>query len=766
MTVKRMLRGDAPAVAQITRLKPPAGTGQISITVLGSGKVLMFDSWDPVAVSAAWNASAWPEFSEATASVDSITGTDVLLTSTLAGRPFYISATVGGNSFADEKQTIVPVNNVTGGAAKAIWLGQTTATFDPVTETAAGLKALFEALPGGIVASGELTWTGPTGGPWTVTFGGRYADQPVPLIVIDSSGLTGGTAAQDEKQRLSIGTAVDPCTFALRRPDTLQTTANLVTPVTASAVQAALSGIGYTTSCTGGPLTSAGSSYDIEDSLSSGYYGGSILVGNAFPQIGWSAAYSTMFTGLVLVPCAEAQGATIGTSLLRLTQNTVASTPPVAFTVRAYATDNAAWPSNEADAAAETLTTASASGSSAGYGSNVDIDVTSIVQELVNRPGWASGNLILFHLTPAATTNYVQFSPDSTLSTLVGASPITIEWTGPNADTNIPQLLMIGSGGYAGLPVIATIQDGSPATSPELLVELSVAGGESLIIRDDVRSRGPNHYDDPLNWEGSDGTFSVPQESEALFIETGDVSLLWGLKQRSEFIAIAPASRLRLTEVHHLWVGMAVELQTTGVLPAGLAVATTYYVVMIDGPYVQLSATSGGAPVAMTDAGTGVHTVGVKLISAEIQARWTGYLGLARNNALGTSSYFEYRERYLEIWCPAFRLGTGAGGSSNRINIDTGIDQTSIMAVSSGGQIETGVNAILWRGLNASNELQVMQGDLGVAIFPEESASFDSLLQYGGSVCLGRNVTGNTVQRTGGSTSSLGAVIANPIVLN
>ena len=55
--------------------------------------------------------------------------------------------------------------------------------------------------------------------------------------------------------------------------------------------------------------------------------------------------------------------------------------------------------------------------------------------------------------------------------------------------------------------------------------------------------------------------------------------------------------------------GDAVVLSTTGALPAGLSVATTYYVVNKANDTFELSATVGGTSINTTDAGSGVHTV-------------------------------------------------------------------------------------------------------------------------------------------------------------
>lgn len=49
---------------------------------------------------------------------------------------------------------------------------------------------------------------------------------------------------------------------------------------------------------------------------------------------------------------------------------------------------------------------------------------------------------------------------------------------------------------------------------------------------------------------------------------------------------------------------------TGGALPAGLAVRTDYYAIGVSGNTLQLSATSGGAAIDITGAGTGTHFIG------------------------------------------------------------------------------------------------------------------------------------------------------------
>ena len=80
-----------------------------------------------------------------------------------------------------------------------------------------------------------------------------------------------------------------------------------------------------------------------------------------------------------------------------------------------------------------------------------------------------------------------------------------------------------------------------------------------------------------------------------------------------------------------------VTLTTTGTLPSGLSIATTYYIVNASGATCNLSATSGGSAINTGSAGSGTHTLrhslplttneyseGVALNTLKVSASGTG----------------------------------------------------------------------------------------------------------------------------------------------
>jgi hypothetical protein len=200
MTV-RIFRGDAIAYPQITRISKPANAGAVAFWI--GGRALRFSAWDVATIVNTWNqTTATPDpvaasalFSAITAAAD---GDDLLLTADTAGDPFFVTVTAGKadadatNQTTDETQLVSIGNAPTGGTFTLTFSGQTTAAI-AYNASAATVQTALEALA--TIGAGNITATGPTGGPWQLKFSGSLAAQNLPLITGNRAGLTGGTAA-------------------------------------------------------------------------------------------------------------------------------------------------------------------------------------------------------------------------------------------------------------------------------------------------------------------------------------------------------------------------------------------------------------------------------------------------------------------------------------------------------------------------------------------------------------------------------------------
>lgn len=87
----------------------------------------------------------------------------------------------------DEVQKVTEAN-ASGGTFTLTFDEKATAAI-AYNATAATVQAALEALPN--VDSGDVTVTGEAGGPYTITFGGQYADENVPTLEADGAELEG-----------------------------------------------------------------------------------------------------------------------------------------------------------------------------------------------------------------------------------------------------------------------------------------------------------------------------------------------------------------------------------------------------------------------------------------------------------------------------------------------------------------------------------------------------------------------------------------------
>jgi len=231
------------------------------------------------------------------------------------------------------------------------------------------------------------------------------------------------------------------------------------------------------------------------------------------------------------------------------------------------------------------------------------------------------------------------------------------------------------------------------------------------------------------------------------------------------------ANTFLLTGKYALVNGQAVALTSTGALPTGLAAATAYYLSNTnrDAKTFQLATSAGGTPIAVTTLGTQTHTVGARPASIEVNSNWTQSLGL---DYLNPGGYVEYRPRELHTGLAAagsaqITIGTGSGSGSQRINLNTDVDQVAVKVLATGGQLTPGIPPVLWTNANAASTLEIVNGDVGVAVYPGQSATVASPLKIrAGSVTLGPGATVGSVDKTGGKIVSNGAAINGAVVLS
>ena len=155
----------------------------------------------------------------------------------------------------------------------------------------------------------------------------------------------------------------------------------------------------------------------------------------------------------------------------------------------------------------------------------------------------------------------------------------------------------------------------------------------------------------------------------------------------------ASAATDKITFTTALTNGTTLQLFTTGTAPAGLAIATTYYVVNSDTPTAscKLSLTSGGVAIDITGAGTGTQTF----------ALTTGITATVLNKEYQVVAVTSNSVYTITSTVAANASDTGNGGSAvvGKYQITTGADvYTSSVGWGSGGWggINTGYTSTGW----------------------------------------------------------------------
>lgn len=149
----------------------------------------------------------------------------------------------------------------------------------------------------------------------------------------------------------------------------------------------------------------------------------------------------------------------------------------------------------------------------------------------------------------------------------------------------------------------------------------------------------------------------------------------------------------------------------------------------------------------------GLDQSAVAITSLTIAANYTGEIGLPKTNPAG---YVEYLGDYLEVDCNTITIGRGDGTGSGRIKLDSGSAGPSVVKVyATGSPAESGLEALLWKGTNATGAMEVISGSVGIAAYGGETATLTTLDVTSGTVRCGAGLTSTTI------TNHLGTIFTS-----
>lgn len=155
----------------------------------------------------------------------------------------------------------------------------------------------------------------------------------------------------------------------------------------------------------------------------------------------------------------------------------------------------------------------------------------------------------------------------------------------------------------------------------------------------------------------------------------------------------------------------------------------------------------------------------IQLAQIDKYMSYTGNVGIAEVNADNSSKpYREYRTpTYFTTdnnsVTSTLNLELGTGPGSGRLKFDTGAGQAVVNVYGKGTRAETGVPCVLWKGTHASNVVNNLAGDLGIAFFSGETATVATLRSGDGPTSVAQTVcksgvTLTTVVMNGGTLST------------
>lgn len=161
-------------------------------------------------------------------------------------------------------------------------------------------------------------------------------------------------------------------------------------------------------------------------------------------------------------------------------------------------------------------------------------------------------------------------------------------------------------------------------------------------------------------------------------------------------------------------------------------------------------------------------TLAVQPLTVNKPKKYIGRVGLpAINRDAPNKPYREYRGRYLlsddNTVTTTLNLETGDGPGSDRFMYDNGAGQAIVNVFGRGPRETVGVPSILWKGSHASNVINNLAGDLGVAFYGAETAVVATLRSgpaTSASTICGAGVSLTTVLMEGGYLLTNSAITA------
>lgn len=359
------------------------------------------------------------------------------------------------------------------------------------------------------------------------------------------------------------------------------------------------------------------------------------------------------------------------------------------------------------------------------------------------------------NLTYNANAAALQANLGVSIPVVTGTYPnFTLTW--PSSSGNVAQLTTTSSGLNNSFVLVEAA--GTNAQAGGL--------GASATISDLTPGTGPLYLDSPQNYSPA----AVFSSEDTLVIDDTLSAITFGLDMSSYFsvISLGAGSLFKYDRNRIVFQeNQKVYLTGTGTPPAGLTFGNAYYVVGVQNNYLfQLSLTPSGAAIAVTDVGTGTFRLYLKNVILQVHSRYAGQrIGLPNNNT-GTSLP-EYLAKYLVLPGINADIGIGEGSGLNLLRLNSDHLPSEILIQQSAQSSTSNIPAVLLLSNNADTNLTILDGDVGIAVYSQETSLLHNITVVGGSITLHGTTVAGTLATSNGVTPVIqtGCTIAGVVTI-
>lgn len=258
---------------------------------------------------------------------------------------------------------------------------------------------------------------------------------------------------------------------------------------------------------------------------------------------------------------------------------------------------------------------------------------------------------------------------------------------------------------------------------------------EATAVRIIQRATGPRNFADPLNWSLG----RMPAAGDDIIIDGDVADIIHGLRQWQQVVVDTTTDRFTASGGHDFVDGQIIGFKgaSGSTLPAGVTEGTQYFVIdsnVVVGTF-RLSATSGGPPINITTTGSGTVFAGMYANTVRIPSTFSAAIGRTERT---DQDSVEYLNRYLKIGTEkVLEIGGGSGNGIRLGRFNVGVSSGDVRVLSTGSSSESDRPAVCV--LAAANwvDIELINGELGVASFEGELSVVGVVSQNSGSITFG-----------------------------